>query len=247
MKLLVDIGNSRIKWCTDNNGTLEAGSALEYKITDFTQQLQQYWLKLRQSPCTLVISSVSAKQIERQLIVVAKEIWPEIKVLIAQTKAHDFSVINAYQQTEKLGVDRWLGLIALRYYYPGNNCIVDCGTAITIDCLDDTGQHLGGLICPGLQLMKQSLYQGTEDLSVNKKKYTIGLSNFTESAIYSGTLYAATGLVEKVIKDLGIHNKLILTGGDAELLAKNLSIKSIIEPDFVLKGLSIYCREEKVS
>ncbi|MCK4842969.1 MAG: type III pantothenate kinase [Methylococcales bacterium] len=246
MKLLLDIGNTRIKWCTDDNGHLSVGQAIAYKTTDFTQQLQYHWLKLTESPCTLAISSVSAKQIAQQLIAIAKQIWPEIKVLNAQSTAHAFSVTNAYQQAEKLGVDRWLGIIAMQHYYPGNNCIVDCGTAITIDCLDDKGQHLGGFISPGLQLMKQSLQQGTEDLSLNKKEYPVGWSNDTESAIYSGTLYAAVGLVEKVIKDLNICNKLILTGGDAELLAKNLSFESIIEADFVLKGLSLYCSEGRV-
>ncbi|MCF6204829.1 MAG: type III pantothenate kinase [Methylococcaceae bacterium] len=139
-----------------------------------------------------------------------------------------------------------MGLIALRHYYPGNNCIVGCGTAITIDSLDKGGHHLGGLISPGVQLMKQSLFQGTENLSFIEQKYPVGLSNATESAIFSGILYAATGLIEKSIKNLCMCDTLILTGGDAELLATYLDLKSIVEPDFVLKGLSLYCSGENV-
>ena len=119
------------------------------------------------------------------------------------------------------------------------------GTAITIDCLNSHGQHLGGLIAPGLQLMKQSLEQGTKDLSFSKNHYLAGLADSTESAIYTGTLYSAAGLIEKTINDLCPCQTIILTGGDAELLAKHMAIDSTIEPDIVLKGLSLFCRREE--
>lgn len=245
MKLLVDIGNTRIKWCIENHGNIETAFAIDYKQRDFLNDIHLRWLKLA-PPQQLAISSVSESQIAGQIIHLAKIIWPDIEIIIAKSQVKGFSVTNAYQRADKLGVDRWLGLIALGEFYPGNSCIVDCGTAITIDCLNSHGQHLGGLISPGLRLMKQSLYQGAENLSFTNKHYETGLSSSTEAAIYSGALYAAAGLIEKSINNLCSCQTVVMTGGDAELLAKYLEFESIIEPDFVLKGLSLFCKGEKV-
>lgn len=244
MNLLIDIGNTRIKWCMDDNGIINASQAIDYKNKDFIKNLQNSWLALVISPQKIAISSVSTQQVSHQILALAKNNWPEIKVVIAKSSAQVLSVTNAYSQPEKLGVDRWLGLIALQYYYPGKSCIVDCGTAITIDLLDEKGKHLGGLISPGLQLMKWSLSQETEDLFYIEQTHSVGLSNATESAIFSGTLYAAAGLIEKTIGNICMCNTLILTGGDAKLLANYINLESIIEPDFVLKGLSLYCKGE---
>lgn len=243
MNLLVDIGNTRIKWGVDNNGVIKTGQPIEYKQTDFSSEIYQHWLKLEPSQ-RLAISFVSADTVSLQIIAIAKKLWPKISVQIAKSLATGFSVKNAYQQADKLGVDRWLGIIALHHYYPGYGCMVDCGTAITVDCLDKKGQHLGGLISPGLQLMKKSLFEGTEDLSFINQHYSIGLSNFTESAIYSGALYSACGLIEKAVNDLCNCQTLVMTGGDAELLAPHLSVDLIIDPELVLKGLSLFSKGE---
>lgn len=245
MKLLLDIGNTRIKWRVDINGEIGARGYVCYKQVDFCQEIQQCWSKLN-PPQLLAISCVSAKEIRQQLITIAKQYWPDIKVFIAKSSGQACSVVNAYQHAEKLGVDRWLSLIALRHYYPEINCIVDCGTAITIDCLDETGQHLGGLISPGIKLMKSSLYQGTEELGLIEKPYSLGLADFTASAVYTGTIYAATGLIEKAMEDLCQSKTLVLTGGDAELIANKLKLEVIVEPDLVLNGLTLLANEEGV-
>lgn len=243
MNLLLDIGNTRIKWGVEDLGIIKAGMPIEYKRTNYTDIIRQNWGRLN-TPQSLAVSSVTAIQTTLQLIEIATGLWPDIKVCMAKSQAQGYSVTNAYQQVDKLGVDRWLGLIALQHFYSGNSSIVDCGTAITIDCLDNNGLHLGGLISPGLQLMKNALCQETEDLTLASTSYPVGLSNFTESAIYSGTLYAAAGLIEKAINNLCASETIVLTGGDAELLAGFLGFESIIEPDLVLKGLALFCNGE---
>jgi type III pantothenate kinase len=250
MNLLIDIGNTRLKWCLEEKGRFEKVHPIEYKAVAFEKELHSIWSQIK-SPCLLAISSVSEKVITTQVINIAKKLWPLARIFIAKSTSIAFSVSNAYKQPESLGVDRWLGLIALHHYYPGNSCIASCGSAITVDCLDKTGEHLGGVISPGLQLMKQSLQQKTEKLPYVSQQYTVGLSNCTESGIYSGTLYAATGLIKKIYDDFYTCKTLVLTGGDAMLIAQSFECNTlknnlIIEPDFVLKGLSLYCSKENV-
>ena len=239
MNVLVDIGNTRIKWCMDENGSIGTVHAIEHK-KEFIGQIEQNWLN-QNTPELLAISSVANKEIYTQIVELAKKLWPEIKVVIAKTSASFGLVSNAYQQADRLGIDRWLGLIALHHYYPGNSCIISCGTAITVDYLNKKGQHLGGMISPGLQLMRKSLCKGASDLPYIDQHYPVAPADSTESAIYAGTIFAATGLIEKSINKFEHCKKIVLTGGDAQVIAQHLAVKSIIETDFVLKGLSLYC------
>lgn len=244
MNLLLDIGNTRLKWGVDYAGELKKTAVVEYKKTDFLHSIQQSWTTL-DSPQVLAISAVSTAPVQ-QIVGLASQLWPDIKILMAQSSASGFSVTNAYQQAEQLGVDRWLGLIAVHHYYPNVCCVVDCGTALTIDCINSDGQHLGGLISPGLMLMRQSLAQGTAHLPFSEKRSLVGLASDTESAIYSGSLYAAVGLIEKVINKLCPCQTPLITGGDATLLVNYLDFKVLLEPDLVLKGLSLFVRGESM-
>lgn len=246
MILLVDIGNSRLKWSFEKNGEMGSMHAIDYQSAQFHNILQQIWSTLA-IPQGLAIASVTAEKISSQIINIAKQLWPDIEIFIAKSSASDLGVSNAYQQADKLGVDRWLGMIALQHYFIGYKCIIDCGTAITLDCLDNNGQHLGGLISPGLQLMKSSLYQGTENLSMSNQLYPVGLANSTEAAIDTGVLYSAVGFIEKAINSFDTFEAVVLTGGDAQLLMQYLQFKSnminiTIQPNFVLKGLALLYR-----
>ena len=249
MILLVDIGNTRLKWSVETNGIMSAMQAMDYQSEQFNSVLHQVW-SLLEPPQLLAISSVTADKVTLQIISIAELLWPDIEVYKAQSSVADLGVRSAYQQADQLGVDRWLGMIALQKYYSGNKFIIGCGTAITLDCLDNNGQHLGGVISPGLQLMKRSLSKGTERLSMSSKSHSVGLAGSTDAAIYTGVLYAAIGMIEKVINSFSACNSVILTGGDAQLISEHLMLKSNkieieIQPDFVLKGLALLCRDQK--
>ena len=242
MNLLVDIGNSRLKWAVMQDGGLVTGCALvNQQIT--RQELVETW-KMQTPPECLAIACVSSTPLLELVLAVALELWPTIKIIHVKSEAHAFGVYNAYQQPEKLGVDRWLALVAVRNHYQPPACIVDCGTAITVDLIDADGNHLGGLISPGLTLMKKSLAEGTEALQFYETNYVFGPANFTKAAIYSGTLAAAVGLIEHVLTKQSNAVQLILTGGDAEIIATQLSIEPIIDTDLVLRGLAIILEGE---
>ncbi len=242
MKILLDIGNSRLKWAWQQAHDFFSQGALDYHQAHFIDRLHQHWQNLPQAD-SLAIATVSHQSIAERIIDLAKQLWPAIYIIQAQTSAQKCGVKNAYRHPEKLGIDRWLALIAAHHKQPGNCWVVDCGTAITMDYLHADGQHKGGLICPGLHMMRQSLSQNTQLLPAIEQDYVTGLADFTEAAIYSGTLLAASGLIEQSIQNLDKKARLILTGGDASRIAPHLNHDTHIEPDLVLTGLSLYCED----
>lgn len=237
MNLLVDIGNSRLKWATSEREGLAAGTAMPNPALN-EESLAEVWRDLPR-PDRLAISCVGARRLAEMAGAVASALWPGIAIIEAKSEALAFGVKNAYLQPEKLGVDRWLALLAARRYYAPPVCIADCGTAITVDLLDEHGRHLGGMICPGLALMKKSLCSGTEALHYDDSAFTVGPANHTGAAIYSGILSAAAGLIEHVLSAQSEHCQLLLTGGDAQQIADQLDRTCRIDADLVFRGLSL--------
>jgi type III pantothenate kinase len=236
--LLIDIGNSRIKWCYRNNNTRQPMMALDYQQANFRQNLRTNFLEIP-SPQKIVLASVGQTQPVEIVIALAQTLWPACEIHIAKTSAEKCGVKNAYQTPEKLGIDRWLALIAAHHHYPSDCWIIDCGSAITVDYILRTGQHRGGLIAPGLNMMQKSLACNTANLTQPKATSVSFLADFTEAAIYSGTLLAACGLIEKAVNHQK-NERIILTGGDAGIIAPHLQVETQIDPELVLKGLAIY-------
>lgn len=242
MNLLIDIGNSRLKWTLQTDNNISHGTALCHQSANFTQQLTQNWQSLP-IPKILAISSVSSEKITSTVIKLAHSLWDDIKIIIAKSSAEAFGVKNSYSQPQKLGVDRWLSLIAAYNAYQQAVWVVDCGTAITLDLIDAQGLHQGGLISPGLQLMKSSLLTNTAGLNTLDNGYRLGLATKTSHAIFSGTLYAATGLIEGTINRHPLKAMRLFTGGDAKIIAENISLSVTIDADLVLKGLAIFMQK----
>ena len=132
-------------------------------------------------------------------------------------------------------------------------CIVDAGTAMTIDMLDPSGQHLGGQIMPGIRMMEESLRNKTSDIAPARRRSRDpgdGLDIFgksTEEAIVYGSLTAACGAIERAVKrarSAGMRPKIILTGGDASRILKQLNNNVIHRPSLVLQGLTVMLQSE---
>jgi type III pantothenate kinase len=237
MNLLIDMGNSRLKWGISNGLDIIAGSPIANPEID-RNSLAHLWRGI--TPIKqIAISCVSAKHLLDLVLSVANELWPDIPIIKATSEAEAFGVKNAYPEPKKLGIDRWLCLIAAYHTYQKPLCIVGCGTAITVDVVDTSGKHLGGLISPGLRLMKESLAKGTENLTPINAVHPFGLATNTDAAIHNGTLLAACGLIERVLKHHPNNVQLLLTGGDAETIAAQLSQPTAIDPTLVLRGLAL--------
>ncbi|MEI7839069.1 MAG: type III pantothenate kinase [Methylococcaceae bacterium] len=236
MNLLLDLGNSRLKWATAEGQSLQFEKSLpNVEITP--QALRDVWQDLQ--PEKIGISCVGKAELLNIILVVVRELWREIPIHFATTASQAFGVKNGYLQPEKLGVDRWLALIAVRQKTNAPVCVVDCGTALTVDVLNAAGEHQGGLICAGLTLMKTTLAFNTADLPLATSLYNGKLAIETEAAIYNGTLFAACGLIERVIQKLPANTVLFLTGGDAPIIAAQLAQPLTLETNLVLQGLAI--------
>jgi type III pantothenate kinase len=236
MNLFIDIGNTRLKWAVGNGLDLGQGQPIN-NINIDRNELIQRWQDIPQ-PEQLAISCVGARHLFDLVLSVANELWPGITIIRAKSKAHGFGITSSYQEPEKLGVDRWLSIVAGYNNYRKALCVVGCGTAITVDVVDASGNHLGGLISPGLRLMREALVKGSENLKFSETAFPFGLATNTDAAIYNGTLSAACGFIELIMHER-THLQLLLTGGDAEIIAAHLSKPSIIYPDLVLQGLAL--------
>jgi len=250
MILLVDIGNTAIKWARLVNDQLKSGEGFMYSAADIESSFDSIWGQI-ESPERVVVSSVAADKVNKSLDDWAREKWSvDVEYIHAQSSV--LGVRNAYSEPSKLGSDRWAALIAGHHGWQGSVCIVDCGSALTIDALADNGEHLGGLIIPGLATMRSSLMDNTcieyssEDEEVTEVSL---LARDTHNAVKGGSLYAVVAVIDRVINDLstelGAGVVRVITGGDALYVLPLLSGEFQHEPDLVLKGLALLANCEQ--
>ncbi|MGH8550635.1 MAG: type III pantothenate kinase [Methylococcales bacterium] len=237
--LLIDIGNSRLKWAIKRRDRLEVGRPLLPLNGEF--DFDRIWKDL-EPPARILVSNVSGEGTDRILRQWIQAQWP-VSVEFIHSCGKGYGIENGYRNPERLGVDRWVVIVAARAMFKAPVCVVDCGTAITADVLDDLGRHQGGVICPGVKLMRDALIRRTPKLSFEGVAPGGLLGLDTGSGIYRGTLTAAAGLIEKLLEEaeqsLNIKLKLLITGGDAELVMQRLRVEYTHIPDLVLQGLAV--------
>jgi type III pantothenate kinase len=242
--LLVDIGNSRVKWAAcDSQGRLEPQQAAEYQrwtAADWRKAL------FAGHDCDRVIAACVAGDDRRRLLEDAARASGVPEVTFAATSAAAGGVRNAYAQPELLGVDRWLALIGAWNLHRRACCIVDVGTATTVDVVDDSGQHLGGFIVPGPRLMVEALHTGTSDLAAFTAASAQGAAALwadnTRDAIERGCCLALAALVDRSAAQLagrvGHAPALLGTGGALDLVQPYVLSDIEPVPELVLRGLA---------
>ena len=239
MNLLIDIGNSRLKWAIETDGELSIGPAAFVSDEPLEVKLDELWGSL-QRPKKIIISNVAGQFVQEQIDQWLNNRWGTKGVTI-KSQQFAFDVTCGYLNPETLGTDRWACLIAAKRYYPLPACIVSCGTAITADVIDSSGIHEGGAIIPGLRLMQQSLIDHTWGIQQNNAGTGIDLGRTTAEGIAYGSLLAVRGMISQIVQlVLDKHGRsptLVLTGGDAQRVASGLNERYLIVPDLLLQGL----------
>ena len=242
MNLLVDIGNSRIKWSSRNTRGTGRLHAVVYTKENVSACLDTKWHKL-QRPGQVWVANVAGKAVAEQITRWTITHWG-IKPRFATVSGVSGRVRNAYTEPGRLGVDRWLALIATWRKHGTAACIVDCGTAVTIDGLDGTGRHLGGLILPGVSMMQQALYQNASGISAaGKGRVLRGLAKDTHQGVLTGCTVAIVALIDRIVnilkKDVTGKLTCVITGGAAKEIMPLLATRFIHEPLLVLEGLAV--------
>jgi type III pantothenate kinase len=243
--LLMDVGNSRIKWGVLDDGLIRrTGHISQQRITE--QGLSALTSRLPHSVDTVFVSNVAGTSFATRLSGVVG-LHCDVDVHFARSEREACGVTNSYRQPRRLGVDRWVAIIGAWAEFGTTCLVVDAGTAVTIDALDTTGRHLGGQIIPGVGLMAASLADETSDIpAVQRKAPGQGgsmaiFANTTASAVGQGALSAVAGAIERaarVMRRDGDDPTVILTGGDASRILKSLDVAAEHRPHLVLQGLA---------
>jgi type III pantothenate kinase len=242
MILILDVGNSRIRAGVLAGGKMEPLGAIEHRGVGLGPALAE----ARRFPADIdrvVAGCVAGPDLRRTL---ARAIHDRfgIEAEFVEATRSACGVSNSYPEPARLGADRWADLIGAHARGYEAACIVDAGSALTVDGLI-SGQHVGGLIIPGLGLMGAALFQETGNLrSLSERPLSGGTALFatdTHEAIIRGTLLAAVSLIQRCRTELahqvGRSPDLLVTGGDAERLIPLLE-NSVHLPWLTLEGLA---------
>jgi type III pantothenate kinase len=162
-------------------------------------------------------------------------------------------LISGYLDPTLLGADRWLALIGAWTRARTALCVVDAGTAVKVDSVDSNGQHLGGLLAPGIHMMREALMSNTSDIAqaaFNSTPSLAGvLANNTIAAVSRGAVFALAGMADRaaevIEQSTGAAPKLFITGGDANMIAGTMRARGEIVPDLVLQGLAVIAAQPR--
>lgn len=238
MKLLFDLGNSRCKWAR-LDPDFRPGGTIEYGA-DFGVELEKAIGRLPR-PAQAFAVCVAGSHRQEQLSGWLESRWTIPLTQVSATR-QKCGVVNSYKEVGRLGADRWAALIAARGRIAGAVCVVDCGTAVTIDALDATGEYRGGVILPGLALQRRALAQGTQQIPHESGKPDDCLARTTADGVASGTLYGLVGAIDRIVDEqsasLGLEPVMLITGGDAPAVRALLRHASTLTPDLVLEGVA---------
>ncbi len=235
MILEIDAGNTRIKWRLVDEARKVASGAILTKDSDrFATDTATIG-----TPHSIRLATVAGAEVTQMVSGLAQQ-WGA-KLCVPVTTAQAAGVRCGYHEPATMGVDRWLASIAAFHHVGGACVVVDLGSAITVDVVDESGLHHGGYIVPGLRLMRESLRLGTHDVKVSASEMSaICLGRSTTDAVNHGALRMIKNLVESVAAEmLPSPAKIVLTGGDASWLQPVLADEVECIPDLVLDGLAL--------
>lgn len=233
MILCLDAGNTRLKWGARDGATWRAWGACVHAdcvglVAGLPEGIEH-----------IIACNVAGGEVAQRIEVLAAMLGVPLEWF--RSSASCCSVTNGYDNPAQLGTDRWAALIGARGMHAGDALVVMAGTATTIDMLDADSRFRGGLILPGLDLMRQSLARNTAGLPEARGTYSDMPTN-TDDAIVSGALHATLGAIERMAEQAcrpaSADFCVLLSGGGAEALAPHLDLPLRRVDNLVLEGLA---------
>ncbi|MFK7813035.1 MAG: type III pantothenate kinase [Maribacter sp.] len=234
MNLIVDAGNTAIKLAVFNRANLLFDESFE--VSEFIEKIKAVFRAYPNISSAIVSATGSLDQKDTAALAVFCKVY-----ILDHTSKIPFK--NSYATPQTLGVDRIALATAAFYHNPtANTLVIDAGTCVTYDMVNDYGEYLGGSISPGLQMRYEALHNQTSKLPLLEVEVPIDLiGNSTKTSIHSGVVNGIIAELEGLIdqyesrfKDLTV----ILTGGDALFLSKRLKNTIFADSKFLLTGLN---------
>jgi len=241
LRLVLDIGNTKTAIGLWEGGALS--SVINIDTNNFLTRLSRYKHKsIEQIYFVSVISSSQTKHIVQEL----KSLFG-CKTIQIKSTSKLLSVSNGYKFPAKLGSDRWVSIVASYNLYQKSIFIVDCGTAISLDFINNEAKHLGGYILGGFQGYMNSFMDAynlrgikTKTMSFKSKR---SMPTTTIEAVYKGYNLMIISSIESAFREFKKSNKqsplLIISGGYGAKISKQLSIKNKFEPNLVIKSIGL--------
>ncbi|MEW9799740.1 type III pantothenate kinase [Alteromonas sp. CYL-A6] len=235
--ILVDVGNTRIK----AQRLSQLGG--EPAVFDDWPALHSYLQRL--SASHIYFASVRQQSVSDEFIAWCASHNMKCREIITEREA--FGITNSYQNVGKMGVDRWLAMLGAAELASNTFCVIDTGTATTVDFVSN-GKHLGGWIVPGYQTMKSALVSATKRVTADASvPDTLDVGNDTEACVSQGCHAAVIGVYLSAVDYLSRKQTpfdVILSGGDKKLFANVELGGSIRSANLVVHGLARYARRE---
>jgi len=238
--LLIDQGNTRLKWVLARAGEIDENSAGQGDPEAFMQACRNDASIL---PASALISSVASKEEARVLAGFCESRWG-LKAQLLESTEQLGGVHNAYREPKMLGVDRWLAIVGAVARHGKPVVIWDLGTATTLDAVDETGLHLGGMIYPGPATMLDSLSRDTKlRVPPNLESSAVTPGRSTAACISNGVYVAQVGVLNQFLRNIsakmGGEPLLVVTGGAASQILPLLDFQYIHDPWLVFRGMLV--------
>ncbi len=237
MNLLIEIGNTQLKWAVSKGEKIVASFSQPLVENLCFSVLNQYVSNMD----NIFVANVAGEQVAEKL-----QDWAignhlsSLNFIYTEKKHKD--LINGYSDPSQLGVDRWLGLIGAWGRTATDFIVIDAGTAITVDYVLQGGQHQGGYIFPGFDLMKESLVQQTEACvlgTVDWLGMTMERGKDTSQGMVGGIMSLVVTFINSINTD-GSQSEIFLTGGNASIIQKYCSQDCHVVPNLVFEGMTAY-------
>ncbi|USU16649.1 type III pantothenate kinase [Paraburkholderia fungorum] len=261
--LLIDAGNSRIKWAlVKPDGTQIAAGALAHGGTD-----RPDWSSLP-TPGGAWLSNVAGESVAARIAALLDAHWPQLPRTTIRACKQQCGVTNSYTAPDTLGSDRWAGLIGAHAAFPGENLLIATfGTATTLEALRADGCFVGGLIAPGWTLMMRSLGEHTAQLPTLDANAARGLldadatsgrerhgpffATDTPRSLSAGCTLAQAGLIERMWRDLQdewqVPVRLVVSGGAVDEVTSALKVPHTRHDSLVLSGLALIAADRTLA
>lgn len=249
--LLIDAGNSRLKWSSLSQGQRSPQQALAYGShapqVGALEHLQMLLTEqaVEQVVLVHVLGATFAEAVEALCTQLA------VPLTLVQSRAGAYGVEVVYPNPAHFGADRFVGLLAARKRLGQQAAIIiDAGTAVTIDALQADGQHLGGVILPGLQLLSDALIRRTQAVHMSATPFAQPkvFNDNTLQGMGSGCLFSLVGALEGICSRMQAQMpepaKILLCGGDTALLSEHLRLAHQACPDALMEGLQYVVEQD---